>query len=379
MGDPARPDHGASALRRGAVDLFARCRRRRIPLGGAMRSLRAGCLLGLRRRPRARGDPARRLSRRRAGPLPPDAPQSGSPRARRSPSSARCCSQAGSSAASGSFPGDRRRRRRSSPGYTVALLALGLIALLVVATNPFALIFLLPSLHAWLWLPQAQRPGRGAPRSPRSVRAGRCSSSSRSRRGTSSASTRRGTSLVARRRSATCRGSQRARLAWLATAAQLAALAVGRYAPYPETDPRPRRRALRAAVAADVLGEDADRGTWTTTRRWRLMRRARCGSRHAPDRRRPGQARLGGHGLALAGPVHRERARSSSSASSRRTYERRSTLDRRASPRDRPPPSDAPRLAACVDDRPDARPGGRRSTRGRRGRPPADPAARAQR
>jgi hypothetical protein len=31
--------------------------------------------------------------------------------------------------------------------------------LLVVATNPFALVFLLPSLHVWLWLPQV----RGAP------------------------------------------------------------------------------------------------------------------------------------------------------------------------------------------------------------------------
>ncbi len=40
-------------------------------------------------------------------------------------------------------------------GHTVALLALGLIALVVVATNPFSLVYLLPSLYAWLWLPQA--------------------------------------------------------------------------------------------------------------------------------------------------------------------------------------------------------------------------------
>lgn len=46
-------------------------------------------------------------------------------------------------------------------GHTAALLALGLLALLVVATNPFALIFLLPSLHAWLWLPQVRETGRG--------------------------------------------------------------------------------------------------------------------------------------------------------------------------------------------------------------------------
>ena len=41
-------------------------------------------------------------------------------------------------------------------GHSAVLLALGVIGLLVAATNPFALIFLLPSLHAWLWLPQVQ-------------------------------------------------------------------------------------------------------------------------------------------------------------------------------------------------------------------------------
>jgi hypothetical protein len=41
-------------------------------------------------------------------------------------------------------------------GYSAALLSLGVVGLLVAATNPFALIFVLPSLHAWLWLPQVQ-------------------------------------------------------------------------------------------------------------------------------------------------------------------------------------------------------------------------------
>ena len=41
-------------------------------------------------------------------------------------------------------------------GHAVALLGLGLIALVVVSINPFSLIYLLPSLYAWLWLPQAQ-------------------------------------------------------------------------------------------------------------------------------------------------------------------------------------------------------------------------------
>jgi hypothetical protein len=41
-------------------------------------------------------------------------------------------------------------------GHTAALLALGVVGLLIVATNPYALILVLPSLHAWLWLPQVQ-------------------------------------------------------------------------------------------------------------------------------------------------------------------------------------------------------------------------------
>jgi hypothetical protein len=41
-------------------------------------------------------------------------------------------------------------------GATVALLGLGIVSLLVLATNPFALIFFLPAMHAWLWLPQVQ-------------------------------------------------------------------------------------------------------------------------------------------------------------------------------------------------------------------------------
>ena len=39
-------------------------------------------------------------------------------------------------------------------GYTVALLELLVVGLLIAATNPFALIFALPALNVWLWLPQ---------------------------------------------------------------------------------------------------------------------------------------------------------------------------------------------------------------------------------
>ena len=42
-------------------------------------------------------------------------------------------------------------------GYAVALLGLALVAVATAAANPFALLFVLPSAHAWLWLPQLHR------------------------------------------------------------------------------------------------------------------------------------------------------------------------------------------------------------------------------
>ena len=44
-------------------------------------------------------------------------------------------------------------------GHVVAMLLLAVVALVVAAANPYTLVFLLPSLHAWLWLPNvADRP-----------------------------------------------------------------------------------------------------------------------------------------------------------------------------------------------------------------------------
>src|SRR5216683_2902529 len=94
------------------VDLFARCRRRRIRVAPAVRSYRSrlgvwlwcGCLFGL----------FSLLGIWPNGPARPPALDS------------------------------------------VRWPAPALVALLVVATNPFALIFLLPSLHVWLWLPQVR-------------------------------------------------------------------------------------------------------------------------------------------------------------------------------------------------------------------------------
>jgi hypothetical protein len=41
-------------------------------------------------------------------------------------------------------------------GETAALIGLGIVSLLVLATNPYALVFFVPALHTWLWLPQAR-------------------------------------------------------------------------------------------------------------------------------------------------------------------------------------------------------------------------------
>ena len=139
----------------GAVDLFARCRRRRIALAPAARSLRsrllfwgyAGLLLFVAARLGAfpEGEPR---------PLPPDAGVY-------QPSPV-VLSVIGGLLVVGWLVGRERLipRRQATleetlAGHTVALLTLGLVALVLVATNPFSLVYLLPSLYAWLWLPQA--------------------------------------------------------------------------------------------------------------------------------------------------------------------------------------------------------------------------------
>ena len=54
-------------------------------------------------------------------------------------------------------------------GQVGALLALAVLSLLVVAMNPYSVLFLLPSLHAWIWLPQIRNgPLAAARRSPTS-------------------------------------------------------------------------------------------------------------------------------------------------------------------------------------------------------------------
>jgi hypothetical protein len=47
-------------------------------------------------------------------------------------------------------------------GETAALIGLAVVSLLVLATNPYALVFFIPALHAWLWLPQVRPRARGS-------------------------------------------------------------------------------------------------------------------------------------------------------------------------------------------------------------------------
>lgn len=140
-------------------------------------------------------------------------------------------------------------------GYCAALLALAIVALLVMSLNAFALVFLLPSLHAWLWLPQlsdrpltarlaawlaglggpallvwefADRFGLGFDAPWYLLQLGAIG-------------------WVPFSALALC-------VVWAAAAAQLAALAGGRYAPYPRADERPPlgpiRRTIRRAILA---------------------------------------------------------------------------------------------------------------------------------
>ena len=125
---------------------------------------------------------------------------------------------------------------------------------MVVATNPYALILVLPSLHAWLWLPQVQS-------RPAWLRASVLALgflgpivlliSFASRYGLGLDAPWYLAELVAVRYVPI--PTFAIALAWLAVAAQLAALAARRYAPYPSSAERglgPIRAGLRRALLA---------------------------------------------------------------------------------------------------------------------------------
>jgi peptidase M28-like protein len=238
-----------------AIDLFARCRRRRIALAPALRSYRSRLVfwafVGLAFAVFAwlgawpKGEVI---------PIPPTSEIAG-----RWPLGA-LAGIAVVAAAAWLVVRDRlipRRpvsREEELAGHTAALLVLALISLLVVATNGFALIFLLPSLHAWIWLPHVRdRPfwvrlpifvaGFAGPALllwSFGVRFGF------------------GLDAPAYLMQLAALGYVPLPLlalflAWLAAAGQLGALAVGRYAPYPDRDERRRFGPFRQLVRAVLL------------------------------------------------------------------------------------------------------------------------------
>ncbi len=238
-----------------AVDLFARCRRRHIPLAPALRSFRsrlvwwlwvAGlfelfALLGV-----WPGGEARPLD-----------PTGGAGRNWPAWGLIVLAVLAGLGwfvARERLLPRRQIGAEEELAGHTAALLCLGAAALVVVAVNPFALIFLLPSLHAWLWLPNVHRGPRW----------GRAAVFALGLLGPAlllgSFATRYGLGWDAPWYLLELRAVGYVPLivvpltaGWLAGAAQLAALAGGRYAPYPSASERPPRGPIRVGIRWIVL------------------------------------------------------------------------------------------------------------------------------
>ena len=144
----------------GTIDLFARVRRRGVPVRPAWYALRIrlgfwlwlGLLVGL-------GALLGVFPRGSAIPPPPD-----SPAVTDWPVTGLLL--LGAFAALG-WTRARRALRSDVPptaeetlaGYAVALLALGGVAVATALVSPYGLLFVLPSLYAWLWLPQLRDSG----------------------------------------------------------------------------------------------------------------------------------------------------------------------------------------------------------------------------
>jgi hypothetical protein len=131
---------------------------------------------------------------------------------------------------------------------------LAVVGLVVAATNPYALIFVLPSLHAWLWLPQVSDRERAAQLGlyalgfvgPLLLL------------GSFAFRFDLGLDAVWYLLALTSIGYVPvplvlALLAWGAAAGQTGAVALGRYAPYPHSSERPERGPIREGIRQAVL------------------------------------------------------------------------------------------------------------------------------
>jgi hypothetical protein len=139
-------------------------------------------------------------------------------------------------------------------GATAALLALGIVSLLVVATNPFALIFVLPSVHAWLWLPHV----RAKPVWTRLAVLGAGFLGPLLLLASFAVRYHLGLDTPWYLAELTAVGYVKfsavvIAVGWLAAAGQMSALAVGRYAPYPDARERAPRGPIRETVRRTVL------------------------------------------------------------------------------------------------------------------------------
>jgi hypothetical protein len=247
-----------------AVDLFARCRRRRITLMPALRGqlarlgfwLFVGAAFGFLTLLGAWPDGVGR-------PLPPGSPAAASwPVAGLFGLGVLCLI---------GWIVERHRLVPRRPlldeealaGHIVSLLALAVLSLLVAATNPFALVLLLPSLHAWLWLPQIHR-------RPRSAQVTVLLAGTTGPVLVVALITWRyhlGVDVLWYLAEHVALGyiplvSFVLFLAWLAILAQLTVLAFNRYAPYPGPGERPAFGPIRQSVrflALTVLGRGARR------------------------------------------------------------------------------------------------------------------------
>jgi hypothetical protein len=237
------------------IDLFARCRRRRIPLAPALRSyasrlgvwLWAGAAFAL-------------FSL--VGILPSGADR---PLALETQVASDWPAAALAALAVVSALGWLVARPRLAParsisreeelgGHLAGMLVLAVVALVVAAANPYALVFVLPALHAWLWLPQVSDRGRGAQLALYAAGfAGPLLLV-----GSFALRFELGLDALWYLLALTAIGYVPvplvlAFLAWGAAAGQTGAMALGRYAPYPDASERPARGPLREAVRRLVL------------------------------------------------------------------------------------------------------------------------------
>jgi hypothetical protein len=140
------------------LDLLARCRLRRLPLSAAWRALRARAgvwlvlvvLLGL-------AGAAGALPTEPRLPPPPDQPPVDAWPAGVAVLLLVAAALVWLRARAHLVPRVRATAEEELAGYAVAFVALLLVCGLTTLVSPYGLLFVLPSLYAWLWLPQLRR------------------------------------------------------------------------------------------------------------------------------------------------------------------------------------------------------------------------------